>query len=200
MDEISDVPPENGSDEEPGRSKRLGPGAKLKDAELQRRMAALLFASPEPLSVARLVQLLERPRSEQVKSGLEAIGKRISKSGLPLELRAIAGGWTLMTAPEMGEIVARLSKARANERVSPAALETLAVIAYRQPVTKAEIEAIRGVQAGPLLRTLVDRGLVRVLGRSEEPGHPAPVRHHEGLPRSVRSDGHRGFAARFVVV
>ena len=58
------------------------------------------------------------------------------------------------------------------ERISPAALETLSIVAYRQPVTKAEIEAIRGVQAGPILRSLVDRGLVRVTGRADVPGHP----------------------------
>ena len=68
-------------------------------------------------------------------------------------------------------MVARLQKARKIERLSPAGLETLAVVAYRQPVTKAEVEAIRGVQCGPMLRGLVDRGLARVVGRSEQPGH-----------------------------
>ena len=70
----------------------------------------------------------------------------------------------------MAETVASLSRERRDEKVSPAALETLAVVAYRQPVTKAEIEAIRGVQVGPILRALVDRGLVRVAGRSDDPG------------------------------
>jgi segregation and condensation protein B len=77
-----------------------------------------------------------------------------------------------MTSADLGELVGRLGKGNAVERISPAALETLAVIAYRQPVTKAEVEAIRGVQAGPVLRSLVDRGLVRVLGRADVPGHP----------------------------
>jgi segregation and condensation protein B len=72
----------------------------------------------------------------------------------------------------LGEVVQRLFKARKAERVSAAALETLAVVAYRQPVSKAEIEAIRGVQAGPILRSLIERGLVRVTGRADVPGHP----------------------------
>jgi segregation and condensation protein B len=69
-------------------------------------------------------------------------------------------------------VVKRLFVDRTSERISPAALETLAVVAYRQPVTKAEIEAIRGVQVGPILRTLVDRGLAKVVGRADVPGHP----------------------------
>ena len=78
----------------------------------------------------------------------------------------------ILSAPALGDVVQRLFKARKAERVSAAALETLSVVAYRQPVTKAEIEAIRGVQAGPILRTLIDRGFVRVAGRADVPGHP----------------------------
>jgi segregation and condensation protein B len=89
-----------------------------------------------------------------------------------LQVRGLRGGHTLMTTPELGALVGRLAKGNPIERVSAAALETLAVVAYRQPVTKAEIEAIRGVQAGPILRSLVDRGLIRVTGRAEVPGHP----------------------------
>jgi segregation and condensation protein B len=98
--------------------------------------------------------------------------ERLAASGLPWELREIAGGWQLYTTSDMAETVARLQKVRRDEKVSPAGLETLAIIAYRQPATKAEIEAIRGVQVGPILRTLVERGLVKVAGRSDDPGHP----------------------------
>ncbi len=137
-----------------------------------RRLAALLFASPEPISTDRLVQLLERPRKPRVEAALEQLGHNLANAGLPYEVRAIRGGFTLMTSADLGDVVARLAKGNAIERISPAALETLAVIAYRQPVTKSEVEAIRGVQAGPMLRSLVDRGLVRVLGRADVPGHP----------------------------
>jgi len=102
----------------------------------------------------------------------EQVQERLAASGLPIELKRIAGGATLLTRPEYAETVQRLFKVRKNERLSAAALETLAVVAYRQPVTKAEIEAIRGVQAGPMLRTLVDRGFARVDGRADVPGHP----------------------------
>jgi segregation and condensation protein B len=149
-----------------------GPGDLLDDAQLQRAVAALVFASPEPLGTARLGALLERPRPGRVKDALQAVQSALEASGLPLELRQIAGGWRLMTAPSEGEVVARLVKERKAEKLSPAGLETLAVIAYRQPVTKAEIEAIRGVQCGAMLRNLVDRGLARVVGRADVPGSP----------------------------
>lgn len=158
--------PVAGIDAEPGAGEQLG------DEELVQAVAALVFASPDPLSERRLVQLLEGPRIERVRAALATVGERLAACGLPLGLCTIAGGAVILSKPELGDVVQRLFKARKAERISAAGLETLAVIAYRQPVTKAEIEAIRGVQAGPILRTLVDRGLVRVEGRADVPGHP----------------------------
>lgn len=149
-----------------------GPGDSMSDDELVRAVSALVFASPEPLGKGRLGQLLERPQPGRITDALREVQARLEASGLPLELRQIAGGWRLMTAPEAHETVARLVKARKADKLSPAGLETLAVVAYRQPVTKAEIEAIRGVQCGAMLRNLVDRGLARVTGRADLPGAP----------------------------
>ncbi len=151
---------------------KLGPGEELSDEELERRLSALLFASPEPLGIGRLANLLENPAPQRVRALLDAVSARLEASGLPVELREIAGGYQLLSTPDVYETVGRLAKVRREEKVSPAALETLAVVAYRQPVTKAEIEAIRGVQVGPILRALVDRRLVRVTGRAEVPGQP----------------------------
>jgi len=132
---------------------------------------ALLFASPEPLTLGRLKDLTESPTAH-VRSGLAALEQQLVASELPLILRSIAGGFRLFSAPEVADVVARLSKVRKAEQISPAALETLAIVAYRQPTTKAEVEAIRGVQAGPMLRGLIDRGLVKVTGRADQPGSP----------------------------
>lgn len=140
-------------------------------AELERATGALLFAANEPLSNARLANLLEAEPAA-IEAALAALAARLAQSGLPFELREIAGGWQLFTAPDTNSVVEKLARVRRDEKVSPASLETLSVIAYRQPVTKAEIEAIRGVQVGPILRALVDRGLVRVAGRADVPGHP----------------------------
>ena len=159
-------------DGEDAGSTRLGPGAHLTDDELRRRLTALLFASPEPLSLGRLVALLERPQRPRVKAAIEALDGAFEGADLPFQVRGLKGGYTLMSTPDVGPVLARLAKGAAVERVSAAALETLSVVAYRQPVTKAEIEAIRGVQAGPILRSLVDRGLIKVSGRADVPGHP----------------------------
>ena len=144
---------------------------------------ALLFASPEPLSERRLRGLLvagpeESPRvTGQIgKAGIalviETLTDRIAASQLPIELRRISGGLRLFTDARLAEVVQRLDKTRRNEKISHAGLETLAIVAYRQPVTKAEIEAIRGVQAGPMLRQLTDRRLIKVAGRADQPGAP----------------------------
>ncbi len=158
--------------EEDQDTDRGGAGDALSDEELVRSVTALLFASHEPLSLGKLAGLLERPRAVRLRAALEALGGALRAGALPIELREISGGWQLFTTPDQDEVVALLARVKKDERVSPAALETLSVIAYRQPVSKAEIEAIRGVQAGPILRTLVDRGLVRVTGRADVPGHP----------------------------
>jgi segregation and condensation protein B len=132
----------------------------------------LLFASSEPLTQARLVELLERPAPARVAAALEALRAELESSELPLVLQKVAGAWRILSDPEFAHVVNRLRAEPKPERISAAALETLAIIAYRQPVSKAEIEAIRGVQAGPVLRSLVDRGLVRIAGRADLPGAP----------------------------
>lgn len=171
----TEVPSENGAEEaavEDPADEATPAVDDWTDEELVRATAALVFASPDPLSEGRLVSLLGGVTAARVRESLEALGQSLESSGLPFVLKAIAGGWRLFTAPEMSEVVTRLARARKIERISPAALETLAIIAYRQPVTKAEIEAIRGVQAGAILRSLVDRGLAKVTGRADQPGSP----------------------------
>lgn len=161
---------EASSDDEPPRESPDAP--EFTDQELERSVAALLFASPDPISVGRLRNLVGGIAKLRIEQAFADISKRLADSGLPWELRPIGGGWQFYTTADMAETVMALSKVRKEEKVSPASLETLAVVAYRQPVTKAEIEAIRGVQVGPVLRAMVDRGLVKVAGRAEVPGHP----------------------------
>jgi segregation and condensation protein B len=165
--------PEPGADPEQGAAPAgPGPGNDLDDEELLQRTAALLFASPDPLSTERLVHLLERPEKPRVRAALVALGLRLDEARLPIALTEIAGGWRLFSRPEQADVIQRLARVQRQEKVTPAALETLAIVAYRQPVTSAEVEAIRGVQSGPMLRALVDRGLVRVTGRADQPGAP----------------------------
>ena len=151
---------------------KLGPGEAKSDDVLLREIGALLFAASEALTHARLVELLERPAPARVQQALERLQADLDGGVLPLVLRKIGGAWRLLTEPELAPVIGRLRSEPKPERISAAALETLAIIAYRQPVSKAEIEAIRGVQAGPVLRSLVDRGLVRITGRADLPGQP----------------------------
>lgn len=144
----------------------------LDDNTLLRALSALVLAAPEPLSTARLSALVGESSQARVRAALEVLGERLADGGLGIVLAEIAGGWRYATEAALGELVGQLFASRRTERISPAGLETLAIVAYRQPVTKGEIEAIRGVQAGPILRTLVDRGLVRVAGRADQPGAP----------------------------
>ena len=135
------------------------------------RVEALLFASGQPLTPARLAAALgaEQPA---VQAALEELALAWRAREGAIELVEIAGGWRLMTRPDFHGDVAALRKKTEVERLSPAALETLAVVAYRQPIGRADIEAVRGVACGPVLRLLLERDLIRITGRSPEPGHP----------------------------
>jgi segregation and condensation protein B len=135
-------------------------------------LEALLFAAHEPLSPRRLAQALRGVAVARVREGLEEFRKSLEQRRAPLQLIEIAGGHRLVTRPEYAPYLARLLHRAEKERLSAAALETLAIVAYRQPATRADIEAIRGVQAGPVLRALQERRLVKVVGRAPVVGRP----------------------------
>ncbi len=134
-------------------------------------LEALLFATPEPLPPERLAELLPTLSGEEISAALASLKARYASPASGLMLDEVAGGVRLATRPEAAESLARLAIVRPS-RLSRPALETLAIIAYRQPITKAEVEAIRGVNIDGVLRTLGERGLIRILGRKREPGRP----------------------------
>lgn len=132
---------------------------------------ALLYASDQPLTLPLLSDALEMG-AEDVQAELAALAADYRERAAGVELREIAGGWVFVTAPEYGEYVARMLRGKRKMRLSRAALESLAIIAYKQPVTKSEVEAIRGVDASGVLATLLERNLVTVKGRSQVVGRP----------------------------
>ncbi len=136
---------------------------------LEARVEALLFVAEEPPSVVQLARALEAT-PEAVEEALQGLAERLKDRGLRLQRKG--DRVQLVTAPEAAEDVRRFLGLTAGPRLSPAALETLAIIAYRQPITRAEIEAIRGVNCDGVLRTLLARGLIEEIGRSEGPGRP----------------------------
>lgn len=133
---------------------------------------ALLLATDEPLPASKLAQLLGVGDATDVKKHIEQLNRRYDEMGASFRIEAIAKGYQLLTLPEYDTWIQKLHKAREDSRLSPAALETLAIVAYKQPLLRADIEAIRGVAVGDMLVRLRDMGLVRIVGRAEEIGRP----------------------------
>jgi segregation and condensation protein B len=132
---------------------------------------ALLFASDQPLPLSLLAESLEAGPAE-ISEALNELAAAYAARGAGVELRDIAGGWQFVTASEQADWVGRMLRGKRRMRLSRAALETLAIIAYKQPVTKSEIESIRGVDASAVLATLLERNLVTIRGRSKVVGRP----------------------------
>jgi segregation and condensation protein B len=132
---------------------------------------ALIFASEEPVSVAQLRRAVSLTPS-QIAGAVEQINADLEKSGRPYEIVETAGGYRFRTRPQFGELIASAQPER-RVRLSRPALDCLAVIAYRQPISRPEIEDLRSVDCGAVLRSLLDRGLVRIVGRRDAPGRPA---------------------------
>ncbi len=139
---------------------------------LSRIVEALLFASQSPLSAGELARVDESLDEEQVERALAELRLEYEREGRAFGLFEIAGGYQLLTRPEFIPYLERLDSIPLSPRLSAPALETLAIIAYRQPVGRAEIEEIRGVGVGGVLRTLQERELIEVVGRAEGLGRP----------------------------
>jgi len=140
-------------------------------AELKAIVEALIFASPEPLSKKAIAKLLDTEPREDVEAAIAALKADYERPG-GLQLVEVAGGYQIVTRPDLHEWVRRLFHERSTQKLSAQALETLAVIAYRQPVTAAEITEIRGVNTSGVLNTLLERHLVKIVGRKNVVGRP----------------------------
>jgi segregation and condensation protein B len=138
---------------------------------LAARLEALLFAAAEPVALAALAAAAGASEAE-VSLALSELASHLDQEGHGFSLEAVAGGYQLLTRPEYGTAVTALLQRR-RPPLSRAALETLAVVVFRQPVTRAEIDDLRGVRSDGALMTLVERGLVAEVGRDPGPGRPA---------------------------
>jgi segregation and condensation protein B len=134
-------------------------------------LESLLFVSEVPLSLARIKELLPMYTHGEITEALEALRQEYSGDGHGFMMAEVAQGYQLRTKPEYAGWVRRLNKITPT-RLSRAALETLAIVAYKQPILRSEIEAIRGVDAGGVLHLLMEKGLVRIMGRKNVPGRP----------------------------
>lgn len=136
---------------------------------LRASLEAILLVADEPVPEVLLAQVLERPR-EEVAAGLRALSAEYTADGRGFDLREIAGGWRFYTREDCAPLVERFVRDGQEVRLTQAALETLAVIAYRQPVSRARVSAVRGVNCDGVIRTLVLRGLVEDSGTDPETG------------------------------
>ena len=155
---------------------------------LHRVIEAILFASQKPVSAKELTSICkgaaeaakERPevacfgklKPEQIAEAIQTLEAEYAESGRPIEVRESAAGWQLVTKADFAPWLRQLFPENRSARLSAPALETLAIIAYRQPITRGDIEAVRGVAVDGVMQTLLDRGLVRIAGRAEIPGRP----------------------------
>ncbi len=132
---------------------------------------SMIFAADSPLSLDRLCDLLQEYTRDDIKAALAELQVFHEERAGGFHLAEVAGGWQFRTRADMHDYVIRHVKARA-VKFSPSALETLAIIAYRQPVTRAEVEYLRGVDCGGVLKALLEKKLIRILGKKDIPGRP----------------------------
>jgi segregation and condensation protein B len=136
------------------------------------RIEALLFMAREPLSSRKIAQMVNLADGTEARTLIRQLNRMLENSGSAFGVVEVAGGFQLLTHPVFGPWLRRLLQSPIETRLSAPALETLAVVAYRQPVLRAEVEAIRGVQSGDILRQLMERDLVRISGRADDLGRP----------------------------
>jgi len=140
--------------------------------EIAATVEAILFSTDTPISPAKLAMVGELPGRGPVKEAIAQLNERYDAMGSAFRIESIAGGYQMLTRPEYHDVVRRLFKNRSDSKLSHAAMETLAIIAYRQPILRADVEAIRGVASGEMIRNLLDKNLVKITGRAEVLGRP----------------------------
>jgi segregation and condensation protein B len=136
-----------------------------------RSLEALFFVSDEPITASVLAQALDLDR-RTVEALCDRLAQDLEARGSGLVLRSIAGGWRLYTHPDAAPVVEQFVLSSRQARLTKAALETLAIVAYKQPVTRHQVSGVRGVNSDGVLRALMDRGLIEEVGRDEAPGRP----------------------------
>lgn len=141
--------------------------------DLDARVEAALMTSERPMTAARVADALGAPgASSAVEESIEALNTEYERTGRSFRIEKVAGAWQVVTLPKYADVLDGLKRTKQDNRLSASQLETLAIVAYKQPIVRAQIEAIRGSASGEVLRLLMDRHMVKVVGRAEEIGRP----------------------------
>ena len=135
-------------------------------------LEALLFVSPEPLTIREIRKITPELKESAIREILDGLAREYDERGSGIQIVEVAGGYRMLTRLEASPWLKRLKSVTVSSKLSQPALETLAIVAYKQPVIRAEIDHIRGVSSDGVLKTLLDRKLVKILGRKEVPGRP----------------------------
>ncbi|ODS33569.1 MAG: segregation and condensation protein B [Candidatus Scalindua rubra] len=132
----------------------------------------MLFAVQEPISVRKISEIIEGTDAKQIREIIQQLREEYDTYDRVFQIEEIANGFQLLSRPEYHEWISKIRKKSSESKLSQPALETLAIIAYKQPIIRADVEAIRGVQSGQMIRTLIEKGLVKIVGRDETLGRP----------------------------
>ncbi|MFW5682508.1 MAG: SMC-Scp complex subunit ScpB [Phycisphaeraceae bacterium] len=148
-----------------------GGGVPIPD-DLPARVEAAVLISDRAISANRLAEALGGIPAAAVREAIEALNEEYGRTGRSFRIEEVAGGYQVLTLPQYADVLDALHKGKSSDKLSAAAVETLAIVAYKQPIIRAEIESIRGVACGEVLRSLLEKRLVKVVGRAEEIGRP----------------------------
>jgi len=135
-------------------------------------LEALLLSTPHPLTASRLAELLDVGGVKPVRKAVAELNEQYDSTNRAFRVEQVAGGYQILTLPKYGSVLKALHQREADTKLTKAALETLAIIAYKQPILRADVEAIRGVACGETIRSLMEKHLVRIAARAEVPGRP----------------------------
>ena len=136
------------------------------------KIEAAIFTSDRALSAGKIAEALDLPTGKPVQQGVDRLNQVYADTGRAFRIESVAGGFQVLTQPEHADVLAALHKTKGQSKLTGAAMETLAIVAYKQPVLRAELESIRGVACGETLRSLMERHLIKIVGRAEEIGRP----------------------------
>ena len=136
------------------------------------QLEALLFSTRHPLTAGNLGTLLGLASTKPIRRAIKALNDEYESTNRTFRIEQVAGGYQMLTLPEFGDTIRKLHQTDADAKLSKAALETLAIIAYKQPILRVDVEGIRGVACGETIRNLMEKHLVKIAGRAEEPGRP----------------------------
>jgi segregation and condensation protein B len=135
-------------------------------------LEALLLSTHHPLTAGKLAELLDIGATKPIRAAIKSLNEQYESTGRAFRIEQVAGGYQLLTLPEFGDTLRKFHQREIDAKLTKAALETLAIVAYKQPILRVDVEAIRGVACGETIRNLMEKHLVKIAGRAEEPGRP----------------------------